>query len=285
MKAAQIALIVLTCGVLPACGGPPLVYENARLDSRMLCQEGAKRVTLMQRYSFDLPEPYRHAPCGTVTGGFDYEKGRDALSVGTSGTFSYGTTEVTAAALYMRVNSFLDGRADGLLYPRQAFLDDLLARQALPSHSGVKPSSLQWVTVQGYQCLRAYERWEGTAVGILEDKVKYWCWEQESGLQQPFYVHAGQRLPLGSKGYDLDQVFILPFFQSLKINPLPAPLLAKARADLQGFCAHVKSRYDQNLRWGDDYPDKRLTLTHLHYCGYNVPLPDLSAPLPQAKGD
>ncbi|MHC5786716.1 hypothetical protein ACYT86_11950, partial [Pseudomonas idahonensis] len=266
-------------------GGPPLVYENARLDSRMLCQEGAKRVTLMQRYSFDLPEPYRHAPCGTVTGGFDYEKGRDALSVGTSGTFSYGTTEVTAAALYMRVNSFLDGRADGLLYPRQAFLDDLLARQALPSHSGVKPSSLQWVTVQGYQCLRAYERWEGTAVGILEDKVKYWCWEQESGLQQPFYVHAGQRLPLGSKGYDLDQVFILPFFQSLKINPLPAPLLAKARADLQGFCAHVKSRYDQNLRWGDDYPDKRLTLTHLHYCGYNVPLPDLSAPLPQAKSD
>lgn len=285
MKAAQIALIVLTCGLLPACGGPPLVYENARLDSRMLCQEGAKRVTLMQRYSFDLPEPYRHAPCGTVTGGFDYEKGRDALSVGTSGTFSYGTTEVTAAALYMRVNSFLDGRADGLLYPRQAFLDDLLARQALPSHSGVKPSSLQWATVQGYQCLRAYERWEGTAVGILEDKVKYWCWEQESGLQQPFYVHAGQRLPLGSKGYDLDQVFILPFFQSLKINPLPAPLLAKARADLQGFCAHVKSRYDQNLRWGDDYPDKRLTLTHLHYCGYNVPLPDLSAPVPQAKSD
>lgn len=285
MKAAQIALIVLTCGVLPACGGPPLVYENARLDSRMLCQEGAKRVTLMQRYSFDLPEPYRHAPCGTVTGGFDYEKGRDALSVGTSGTFSYGTTEVTAAALYMRVNSFLDGRADGLLYPRQAFLDDLLARQALPSHSGVKPSSLQWVTVQGYQCLRAYERWEGTAVGILEDKVKYWCWEQESGLQQPFYVHAGQRLPLGSKGYDLDQVFILPFFQSLKINPLPAPLLAKARADLQGFCAHIKSRYDQNLRWGDDYPDKRLTLTHLHYCGYNVPLPDLSAPVSQAKSD
>lgn len=285
MKAAQIALIVLTCGLLPACGGPPLVYENARLDSRMLCQEGAKRVTLMQRYSFDLPEPYRHAPCGTVTGGFDYEKGRDALSVGTSGTFSYGTTEVTAAALYMRVNSFLDGRADGLLYPRQAFLDDLLARQALPSHSGVKPSSLQWVTVRGYQCLRAYERWEGTAVGILEDKVKYWCWEQESGLQQPFYVHAGQRLPLGSKGYDLDQVFILPFFQSLKINPLPAPLLAKARADLQGFCAHVKSRYDQNLRWGDDYPDKRLTLTHLHYCGYNVPLPDLSAPVPQAKSD
>lgn len=285
MKAARIALIVLTSGLLPACGGPPLVYENARLDARMLCQEGAKRVTLMQRYSFDLPGPYRQAPCGTVTGGFDYEKGRDALSVGTSGTFSYGTVQVTAAALYMRVNSFLDGRADGLLYPRQAFLDDLLARQALPSHSGVKPSSLEWVTVQGFQCLRAYERWEGSAVGILEDKVKYWCWEQESGLQQPFYVHAGQRLALGAKGYDLDQVFILPFFQSLKINPLPAPVLAKAQADLQGFCAHIKSRYDQNLVWGDDYPDKRLIRTQLHYCGYDVALPDLAAPVARAKTD
>lgn len=271
--------------IISGCMTPPLVYENDRLDSRMLCTEGAKRITLMQRYSFDLPGPYRHVQCGTITGGFTYEKGRDALSVGTSGSFSYGDIQVTASGLYMRVNSFLDGRGDGLLYPQQAFLEDLLARQARPSHTGVKPSSLNWVNMQGYQCLRAYERWEGTAVGILEDKVKYWCWEQESGLQQPFYVHAGQRLPLGSKGYDLDQVFIVPFFQSLKINPLPAPVLAKARADIQGVCAHVKSRYDQKLPWGSDYPDQRLIRTQLHYCGYDVPLPNLSAPVPQAKSD
>ncbi|NBF05612.1 hypothetical protein GV819_25275 [Pseudomonas sp. Fl5BN2] len=267
-------------GIISGCMAPPLVYEDARFDNRLLCQEGAKRVTLMQRYSFDLPGPYRHAECGTVTGGFYYEKASDSLSVGTSGSFSYGDTQVTASALYMRVDSFLDGQGVGLLYPKQAFLDDLLARQALPFHTGVKPSSLDWVTLQGYQCLRSYERWEGAAVGILEDKVKYWCWEQESGLQQPFYVHAGQRLPLGSKGYDLDQVFILPLFQSLKINPLPESVLAKARAGIQKACAHIKSRYDQNLRWGDDYPDKRLTLIRLHYCGYDVPLPDLKAPSP-----
>ncbi len=271
--------------IIGGCMSPPLVYENARFDNRLLCQEGAKRVTLMQRYSFDLPGPYRHAECGTVTGGFYYEKASDSLSVGTSGSFSYGDTQVTASALYMRVDSFLDGQGVGLLYPKQAFLDDLLARQALPSHTGVKPSSLDWVTLQGYQCLRAYERWEGAAVGIFEDKVKYWCWEQESGLQQPFYVHAGQRLPLGSKGYDLDKVFIQPLFQSLKINPLPEPVLAKARAGIQKACAHLKSRYDQNLRWGDDYPDKRLTLTRLHYCGYDVQLPDLSAPAAGAKAD
>ncbi|MQA56453.1 hypothetical protein GDH07_24320 [Pseudomonas sp. MC042] len=276
----EITLLCGFLGIISGCMAPPLVYENDRLDSRMLCQEGAKRVTLMQRYSFDLPGPYQHARCGTITGGFYYDKQLDALSVGTSGSFSYGDTQVMASALYMRVNSFLNGRADGLPYPRQAFLDDLLARQALPSYRGVKPSSIDWVSMQGHQCLRIYERWEGRAVGIFEDEVKYWCWEQESGLQQPFYVHAGQRLPLGSKGYDLDQVFIVPFFQSLKINPLPAPVLAKARADIQGFCAHVKSRYDQKLPWGDDYPDKRLILTHLHYCGYDVPLPDLKAPTP-----
>ncbi|WP_178124980.1 hypothetical protein [Pseudomonas sp. Fl4BN1] len=276
----EITLICGLQGIISGCMAPPLVYEDARFDNRLLCQEGAKRVTLMQRYSFDLPGPYRHAECGTVTGGFYYEKASDSLSVGTSGSFSYGDTQVTASALYMRVDSFLDGQGVGLLYPKQAFLDDLLARQALPFHTGVKPSSLDWVTLQGYQCLRSYERWEGAAVGILEDKVKYWCWEQESGLQQPFYVHAGQRLPLGSKGYDLDQVFILPLFQSLKINPLPESVLAKARAGIQKACAHIKSRYDQNLRWGDDYPDKRLTLIRLHYCGYDVPLPDLKAPSP-----
>ncbi|WP_428643586.1 hypothetical protein [Pseudomonas sp.] len=276
-------LVLLASG---GCGSSkPWTYEHEHSAARLLCQEASQRITSLQRYSFDLPLPYRQAQCATSSPGFYLDKRRDELSVGTSGVFTYGNIQVTASALYMKVNSFLDGRADGLLYPKQAFLEDLLARQALPSHTGIKPSRLDWVSMQGYQCLRSYERWEGTAVGILEDKVKYWCWEQESGLQQPFYVHAGQRLPLGSKGYDLDQVFIVPFFQSLRINPLPAPVLAKARADLQGFCAHIKSRYDQNLRWGDDYPDKRLTLTHLHYCGYDVPLPDLRAPLPQARAD
>lgn len=33
------------------------------------------------------------------------------------------------------------------------------------------------------------------------------------------------------------------------------------------------------------YENQRLTLTRLHYCGYDVPLPDLSAPAPGAKAD
>lgn len=265
--------------LLSGCGKPSLVYENQRLDSRMLCTEGAKRVTLTQRYSFDLPEPLRHAECGTLSSGFTYRKGDDALSVGTSGTFVYGNVQVTAGALYMGVDSFLSGKGDGLLYPKDVFAKAKLAALALPG-SGFKPNQVDWVTRGGYQCLRFYDSWKGQAVGLQEDEVKYWCWEGESGLKQPFYVHAGQRMPLGAKGYDLDQTFILPFFHSLKINPLPESVLAASQRKLQEICAHAKSRYDQGLPWGSDYPDKRLTLTELHYCGYDVPLPDLKAPTP-----
>ncbi|NBF05609.1 hypothetical protein GV819_25260 [Pseudomonas sp. Fl5BN2] len=277
----------LTCGVLAAisgCMAPSLVYENDRLDSRMLCTEGAKRVTLTQRYSFDLPEPFRHTVCGTLSSGFTYRKDHDALSVGTSGSFSYGTVQVTAGSLYMGVDSFLSGKGDGLLYPKEVFAKAKLAALALPG-GGFQPNQADWVTRGGYQCLRFYESWRGQAVGLQEDEVKYWCWEGESGLKQPFYVHAGQRMPLGAKGYDLDQTFIQPFFQSLKINPLPVPVLVESQRKLQAICAHAKSRYDQGLPWGADYPDQRLTLTELHYCGYDVPLPDLSAPQPQAKTD
>lgn len=272
---AAAGLIVLSTG----CGKTPPVYENDRLDSRQLCTEGAKRVTLTKRYSFDLPEPFRHTTCGTVSGGFTYRKDNDALSVGTSGTFTYGDVQVTAAALYMRVDSYLDGKGEGLLYPKPVFLQAKLAALALPG-SGVKPNQVDWVTRGGYQCLRFYEYWQGSAVGLWEDQVRYWCWEGESGLKQPFYVHAGQRLPLGTKGYDLDQTFILPFFKSLKVNPLPAPVLAESASKLKAICAHSKSRYDQKLPWGSDYPDQRLTLTNLHYCGYDVPLPNLAAPVP-----
>jgi hypothetical protein len=263
--------------LMAGCSSPPLVYENERLDSRMLCTEGARRVTLTKRYSFDLPEPFRHTTCGTVMGGFDYEKARDALSVGDSGTFSYGDIQVTAASIYMRVNSFLDGAGDGLLYPQDKFLEARQAALALPG-GGFKPNKIDWVMLQGYQCLRFYEFWQGSAVGLWEDQVRYWCWEGESGLKQPFYVHAGQRLAIGTAGFDLENVFIVPFFKSLKINRLPAPVLAQANAKLKAACAHAKSRYDQGLEWGSDYPDKRLTLTRLYYCGYDVTLPDLKVP-------
>ncbi|MCO7610065.1 hypothetical protein NJH83_07450 [Pseudomonas chlororaphis] len=185
--------------IVSGCMSPPLVYENERLDSRMLCTEGAKRITLMQRYSFDLPGPYRHAQCGTITGGFTYEKGRDALSVGTSGFFSYGDIQVTASGLYMRVNSFLDGWGDGLLYPQQAFLEDLLARLALPSHTGVKPSSLDWVNMQGYQCLRSYERWEGTAVGILETRSSTGAGNRRAACNNLSMCMPGSACPLGAR--------------------------------------------------------------------------------------
>ncbi|QEN45730.1 hypothetical protein CLA18_04225 [Pseudomonas protegens] len=265
--------------LLGGCLNLPAKPQERRTEQRMLCSEGAKRVTLPQRFSFDLPEPFRHTECGTLMGGFYYDRISDSLSVATEGTFAYGDVQVSASSLYMKVSSFLDGEGYGLMYPHDAFLQGKLAALALPG-SGAKPREVDWVTRGGYQCLRFYEHWQGAAVGLWEDEVRYWCWEGESGLTQPFYVHAGQRLALGGKGYDLDRTFILPFFASLQIKRLAPSALAQAQNRLQAACARGKARYDRGSAWGSDYPDKRLTLTRLHYCGYDVPLPDLKAPSP-----
>jgi len=39
--------------------------------------------------------------------------------------------------------------------------------------SGAKPREVDWVTRGGYQCLRFYEHWQGAAVGLWEDEVRY----------------------------------------------------------------------------------------------------------------
>ncbi|MGE8410823.1 MAG: hypothetical protein ACN6QY_00525 [Pseudomonas sp.] len=280
MRGSQGVVVGLAL-LLGGCLNLPAKPQERRTEQRMLCSEGSQRVTLPQRFSFDLPEPFRHAECSAQMGGFSYDRISDSLSVATSGTFAYGDVQVSASSLYMKVSSFLDGEGYGLMYPRDAFLQAKLAALALPG-SGARPREVEWVTRGGYQCLRFHEHWQGAAVGLQEDEVRYWCWEGESGLGQPFYVHAGQRLALGAKGYDLDQTFILPFFASLQIKRLAPSTLAQAQSRLQAVCARGKARYDRGSAWGSDYPDKRLTLTRLHYCGYDVPLPDLQVPAPDS---
>ncbi|WP_368668939.1 MULTISPECIES: hypothetical protein [unclassified Pseudomonas] len=256
---------------------PPLVYENDRLIKKMLCEVGNQPVTVAKRLSFELPDPFRSAPCGTISSGFSYDKKRDEVSVTRSGSFNYGTTQAYASSLYLSVDGYLGGDRRGSVYPREKFIEEYLAYAALPDGPGL-PDKVDRVSFKGYQCVRFYEFWKSTPAGIWNDEVKYWCWEQESGLNQPFYLEAGQRLAIGVSGIDLEKTLIMPVFESLKINPLSHSLIADLNSQIRSACALVKSRYDQNLRWGSDYPDKRLTLTRLHYCGYDVPLPDLQAP-------
>lgn len=279
-----VAVVGCFMGVISGCMAPPLVYENDRLVKKMLCEVGGQRVTLAKRLSFELPEPFRSAPCGTITSGFGYDKNSDQISINLSGSFKYGNIQASASSLYLSIDGYLGGERRGSVYPREKFIEEYLAYAALPDGPGM-PDTVDRVRFNGYQCVRFYEFWKSTPAGIWNDEVKYWCWEHESGMSQPFYLEAGQRLALGAPGIDLEKTLIVPVFESLKVNPLADSVIANLNTQIRSACIQLKSRYDQNLKWGSDYPDRRLTLTRLHYCGYDVPLPDLSAPQPQAKTD
>lgn len=250
------------------CGQTPLVYEDDRRLSRMLCEVGEQRVTLSPRFSYDLPGPLRHTACGTLKSGFTYDKRRDIQSAGASGSFRAGELEVLASSLFLIVEGRLDGDVEDLYSPEQ-FLQNKRALMDLDLNEP-RPQEIDWVARQGMRCLRFHNVWH-SPTGTWEEVVKYWCWENQSGLKQPFHVRAGQRLPEGARGYDLDKAFIQPFFQSLKMNRLSEAQVAEANARIQAACAHVKSRYDQHLNWGADYPDKRLTHQRLRACGYAQP--------------
>ena len=263
-----VGLILLPVA-LWSCAPVPLVYEDDRRLSRMLCEVGEQRVTLSPRFSYDLPGPLRRPPCGTIKSGFNYNKVRDIQSASASGSFRSGELVVLASSRWITVESLLDGEDERTLYSPEQFLQNKLDLMDI-SQNELRPDQIDWVTRQGMQCLRFYDMWH-SPTGEWEEEIQYWCWENQSGLKQPFSVTAGQRLPEGTKGYDLDEAFLLPFFQSLKINRLSDIALAEADAKIKAACAHVKSRYDQRLNWGADYPDKRLTRQRLRACGYDVP--------------
>ncbi|XXD79301.1 hypothetical protein J3P95_21885 [Pseudomonas sp. Z5-35] len=263
-----VALMLLSIA-LWGCAPVPLVYEDDRRLSRMLCEVGEQRVTLSPRFSYDLPGPLRRPPCGTIQSGFNYDKVRDIQSASASGSFRSGDLVVLASSRWITVESLLDGKDEGTLYSPEQFLQNKLDLMDI-SQNEPRPDQIDWVTRQGMQCLRFYDMWH-SPTGEWEEDIQYWCWENQSGLKQPFSVRAGQRLPEGTKGYDLDEAFLLPFFQSLKINRLSDIALAEADTRIKAACAHVKSRFDQKLNWRADYPDKRLNRQRLRSCGYDVP--------------
>ncbi|WMN18414.1 hypothetical protein QL104_03090 [Pseudomonas piscis] len=210
---------------------------------------------------------------------FIYRKSSAAVEVSLASVIHYGNVQATSTSAAMAIESFMDGEGSGLFYPPDKFVEARLAYMALPGTQR-PPDSVERRQVQGFACYRFYRVNDLPAVGIQGDEVEYWCWEKQSGLSIPFYVSASQSGKVGEPRGDLDQLYIEPLFRSLTINPLPASMLAQIRVKTAAACAHAKSRFDQNLPWGDDYPDKRLALTRLHYCGYDVPLPDLQAPSP-----
>ncbi|WP_404938143.1 hypothetical protein P7C00_03590 [Pseudomonas sp. JDS08PS003] len=262
--------------VLVGCIGSSQEYDNKTMQTRLLCKIGTERVTVSPRLSYDLPAPFRNAACPSLVADFVYRKESGSVSVTIPSVINYGNVQAHSTSASMSINSYLGGT---LFYPMDKFLEPRLAYMALPGTQR-PPNSVEKRQVHGFACYRFYRVNDLPAVGIQGDEVEYWCWEKQSGLSIPFYVSASQSGKVGEPRGDLDQLYIEPLFRSLTIHPLPASTLADIRAKNATACAYAKSRFDQNLPWGDDYPDKRLALTRLHYCGYDVPLPDLKAPSP-----
>lgn len=163
------------------CGRTPLVHEDDKRLSRMLCEVGEQRVTLSPRFSYDLPGPLRHTPCGTIKSGFNYDKVRDIQSASAAGGFRSDDLVVLASSRWITVESLLDGKDEGTLYSPEQFLQNKLALMDL-TPSKARPEGIDWVTRQGMQCLRFYDIWH-SPTNAWEEDVTYWCWENQSGLK------------------------------------------------------------------------------------------------------
>ncbi len=131
MRPGRVALTLLPVA-LWGCVPAPRVHEDDKRLSRMLCEVGEQRVTLSPRFSYDLPGPLRHTPCGTIKSGFNYDKVRDIQSASAAGGFRSDDLVVLASSRWITVESLLDGKDEGTLYSPEQFLQNKLALMDLP---------------------------------------------------------------------------------------------------------------------------------------------------------
>lgn len=274
---AKIVLVLWLLSLGGCHGQRSLVYETDRDVTFMLCDVAQHRILIMKRFSFEMPSLLKIAPCGQLSSGFSYDKLSDGVYVGSEGVFA-SDNFVTFTAEYSM--SFLGGQEKWLEmgFPIDEFIEYKLADEAR-SNPRVYPQKVERLVVKGYQCVR-FNYGKKSIVSDWGETVEYWCWEGESGLSVPFGVSAHQRVSAGGDGVDIERNFIEPFFDTLKINRLSEAEIERINQNRRGVCAEQKERFDKGLIWGDDYPDKRLFMARLHFCGYDYPLLDLKIDAP-----
>ncbi|WP_141099314.1 hypothetical protein [Pseudomonas nitroreducens] len=253
------------------------VYETERQRSLMLCEVGKNRITMMRRFSFDIPIIFQQAPCGVVSSGFTYDKLADAVYIGSAGGYSYGGVSVDAAQYSMSFRSF-NGRAVELFMPMEDFSEYMLAKEKFSPVSGY-PDKVSSVRFGANECKRYYYLRNQSHISMWNEEIHYWCWEKQSGLSIPFHISAFQRQRQGAPGVDMEKEFIKPFFDSLAINHLASAEIELIQRSRLEACENQKKRFDENKIYGSDYPDRRFFKTRLHYCGYDIPLPNLETGL------
>lgn len=276
----RLGVLVLLAIVLTGClSSGEMVFETEKLRTLMLCEVGKNRITMMRRFSFDIPQTFKQAPCGVTSSGFSYNKESDSVNIGAAGVFYNGNVASHTARYAMSFEGF-SGRRLETLVGRERFSEYIVARGTLSPILG-RPDRVERVQVGNNDCDRHIYLPNKSNVGGWVEQIHYWCWEKQSGLSIPFHVEAAQRQELGATGIDMEKEFIQPFFDSLVINHMSSSEIELVQKNRREACEDQKKRLDENRMAGSDYPDRRFLKTRLHYCGYDIPLPDLDNKSPK----
>ncbi|PTU75123.1 hypothetical protein DBO85_06115 [Pseudomonas mangrovi] len=107
-------------------------------------------------------------------------------------------------------------------------------------------------------------------------ELDYWCWENESGVSEPFNVSALEAVgPYEEFNVDLEKEIFEPFFASLQLKRVSPDVLARIERQRQEACLKHKEYFDRKGKgWVEgDFPDHRRALRLLKSCGYDVEVP------------
>lgn len=274
----KLVFIVLLGAALAGCfTSGKVVFETDRYSSKMLCEVGKDRVSMMRRFSFDVPQIFKNSPCGTVSSGFTYDKLGDSVSIGTAGVFYNGNVASHTARYAMSFEGF-NGRRLETLVGRETFSEYIIARGTLSPALG-RPDRVERLQIGDNDCDRHTYLPHKSNVGGWVEQIDYWCWEKQSGLSIPFHIEASQQQEAGAIGIDMEKEFIQPFFDSMQVNRMNSAEIGLVQDNRREVCEDQKKRFDEDRISGTDYPDRRFFRTRLHYCGYDFPLPDLGVNL------
>lgn len=147
--------------------------------------------------------------------------------------------------------------------------EDTIRRRALN-----RLERTDWVERSGLKCVRfTYSFWNRMR---KKQELDYWCWENESGVAEPFNVSALEAVgPYEEFNVDLEKEIFDPFFASLRFKRVSAEVLARIERQRQEACLKHKEYFDRKGKgWVEgDFPDNRRALRLLKSCGYDVEVP------------
>lgn len=265
-----LLLLCLLLTLLGGCGGYQMEYGVVENGSVFypLCERAKKRITDMQRISFELPPLFKQAPCRNWPD-YSYNSRTDSLYVGIPGVIASESLKNIGGVYGM---FFHAGHARTEYYlPPEEFFEDY--KQYLSERNHIsRLVTASWVDWQGGRCARFYSD-NDTGLYLLR-YLEYVCWESVSGSSFPLHIGASEKLPPGHTPTNLDKGLIEPVLASLQVNPVPAQRLALWEGYRADFCAALKEGYDERTKSRlRDGPNRGRAIRFLRECGYQMPDP------------